>query len=78
MLYPRVNDTWRCGIRWTDEEIYAWTDHEQAQEDRLVDAGLAISFAARRLIRDGELQQVQTRLLNIQEAEAFNAMRNLN
>jgi hypothetical protein len=78
MPYPRVNDTWRCRIRWTDEEIYAWTDYEQAQEDRLVDAGLAISFAAGRLIRDGELQQVQTRLHNIQEAEAFNAMRYLN
>jgi hypothetical protein len=55
MPYPHVNDTWRCRIRWTDEEIYVWTDYEQAQEDRLVDAGLAISFAAGRLIRDGEL-----------------------
>jgi hypothetical protein len=78
MPYPRVDDAWRRGIKWTDEEIYAWTDYESAQEDKLVSVGLAVSYAARRLIRDEELQQVQTRLLEIQEAEAFNAVQYLN
>ena len=75
MPYPRVNDAWRRGVRWIDEEIYAWIDHEQALEDRLVDEGLAVSHTAGRLIRPVELQHVQARILESQQAEALNVMR---
>ena len=78
MPAPQVYDPRRRGIRWTDEEIYAWRDHHQALEDGLVEVGLAVSHAARRRVNKRELLQIQAVMLEAQEVRAFEAMRYLN
>jgi hypothetical protein len=78
MPAPQVYDPGRCGIRWTNEEIYAWGDHHQALEDGLVEVGLAVSHAAGRVVNKRELLHVQAVMLEAQEVGAFEAMRYLN
>jgi hypothetical protein len=75
---PQIYDRARHGIRWTDEEVYAWTDHHQAQEDNLVEVGLAVSYARKQRVNNRELLQIQDILIQAQEAEAIKGMRYLN
>jgi hypothetical protein len=78
MPAPQVSDIGRRGIRWTDEEVYAWEDHHQALEDNLVEVGLAVSHRAQRVVSKRELLQVQAVMIEAQETRAFKAMRYLN
>ena len=70
MPQPHMEEAWRNHrpggmldnhrqVRWLDEEIYAWIDHEQRLEDKLVEKGLARTRATGRMLTRDELYSIQ-------------------